>query len=202
MNVGDDMNTKQKILQILKENKGILLTSQVDEAGLGRWALKELVNENELISVQRGVYVSDEGYADDFFLLQKKYPKGIYSHETALYLHGFSERIPARIVMTFEHGVSTSRMKNDNIQAVVTTKEFVLGMVLLQRPGGTAIRIYDLERTIVDLLKPKYDTDYEQLIPAFKRYAIYSNKDINKLYRYARIFKVEERIRNYMGVLL
>jgi hypothetical protein len=51
-------------------------------------------------------------------------------------------------------------------------------------------------------LRPRYDADNEQLMPALKRYAKNENRDINKLYRYARLFGVDEKIRNFMGVLL
>ena len=39
-------------------------------------------------------------------------------------------------------------------------------------------------------------------MPTLKRYAIYEKIDINKLFRYAKLFGVEDQMRNYMGVLL
>jgi predicted transcriptional regulator of viral defense system len=196
------MNQKELILEIAKQNNGIVLTKQVNKAGIGRWALKAVVEDKKLISVQRGVYAIEGSYVDDFFLLQQKYAKGIYSHETALYLHGFSNRAPIQIVMTFKQGTSTARMKEDNVRPVVVSKEFDLGIIEIERSGGTAVRVYDVERTLIDLVKPKYDADLEQLMPAFRRYAVSSSKDVNQLYRYAMVFGVEDKIRNYMGVLL
>lgn len=196
------MNQKEKILEIANNNNGVLLTKQVTAAKIGRWALKELEEEGKLISVQRGVYVTEDGYVDDFFLLQQKYKKGVFSHETALYLHGLSDRAPIEIVMTFPFGTSTSRMKADNVRPVVTKIEFDLGKTVIEKAPSNEIVVYDVERTLVDLLKSKYDADMEQLIPAFKRYAASKTKDVNKLFRYAAIFGVEEKVRNYMGVLL
>ena len=160
-----------------------------------------MVDEGSLLPVQRGVYVTNSGYADDYFLLGTKFKKGIFSHETALYLLGFSDRAPLTITMTFSHGSSASRMKDEGIRPVMVSKEFLLGESYITR-NGTQIRVYDIERTLVDLLKPRYEADFEQLIPALKRYANYEKKDINKLFRYARAFGVEEKIRRYMEVLL
>ena len=38
---------------------------------------------------------------DDFYLLQRKYGRGIYSHDTALYLLGYSDRTPCEIYDDF-----------------------------------------------------------------------------------------------------
>lgn len=198
------MNQIETVMNFANQNNGIITTKQVTELGVGRWALQTLQKSEKLYLVQRGVYVTEHGYADDFFLLQDRYPKGIYSHETALYLLGFSDRVPVQMNMTFAQGTSTTRMKKDNILPVmISNKEWLsMGSISVQRPGGTRVDVYEIERTLVDLTRPKYDADLEQVIPAYKRYAHSKEKDINKLFRYARIFGVEERVRNYMGVLL
>lgn len=196
------MNQKEKILQIAKKHHGVIYTSQVNEAEIGRWALQALEEEGKLYSVQRGVYVTDEGYVDDFFLLQKKFPTGVFSHETALYLHGFSDRAPNNYTMTFPKGTSTTRMKNQRVKPVVTSIKIDLGIETLQRTSEESIKIYNIERTLVDLVRPRYHADLEQLLPAFKRYVASEKKDINKLFEYATVFGVEGKIRTYMGVLL
>ncbi|MCQ9210586.1 type IV toxin-antitoxin system AbiEi family antitoxin domain-containing protein [Granulicatella seriolae] len=196
------MNQKERVLEIAKQNDGIVLASQLKKANIGRWTLSELEKDGKLQLVQRGIYVTEDGYLDDFFLLQQKYKKGIFSHETALFLHGLSDRAPIQFVMTFLRGTSTSRMKEDNVRPVVSSIEFELGVMDLQRSPSNTIQVYDVERTLVDLLKSRYDADKEQLIPAFKKYALRNDKDINKLYRYATIFGVEDKVHNYMEVLL
>lgn len=198
------MKQTEKVMRFAQQNNGIITTSQLRELGVGRWVLKTLEKLDKIYFVQRGVYVTENGYADDFFLLQERYPKGIYSHETALYLLGFSDRSPIQINMTFKKGISTGRMKPDNIRPVTIgdNKLFEVGITSVERPGGTSVKVYEIERVLVDLMKPRYDADLEQVIPAYKRYAASHKKDINKLFRYARMFGVEEKVRNYMEVLL
>ena len=196
------MTEKDKVIKLAEEYNGILLTSQVSEAGISRYTLGELVSENRLSYVQRGVYVTEKGYADDYFLLQQRFPKGVYSHETALYLLGFSDRIPLQLVMTFKQGTSTSRMKKESIRPVMVSYHFEEGIIDVKRSGGTFVRTYCIERTLVDMLKKRYSADFEQLIPAIKQYAKYKDKNVNELFRYAKLFNVEAQVRNYMGVLL
>ncbi|MFK4964712.1 type IV toxin-antitoxin system AbiEi family antitoxin domain-containing protein [Lactococcus garvieae] len=80
------MTNKDKILEIAEKNNGIVLTKQVTAAKIARAVLINMVNEEILFPVQHGIYVTDEGYIDDFYLLQARFPKGIFSHEIVLYL--------------------------------------------------------------------------------------------------------------------
>ena len=103
--------------------------------------------------------------------------------------------------MTFKHGRSTTDIKAEGIRPIMVSKYFSVGENVITR-NGLEIKVYNIERTLVDLLRPRYDTDREQLIPALKRYAAYDKKDVNKLFRYSKQFGVEEQMRNYIGVLL
>jgi len=177
------------------------LSKYATALGFSRSSIKELSDSGDITQVQRGIYVTKKGYVDDFFLMGQKFKKGIFSHETALYLLGFSDRAPIEVTMTFKHGRSTTDIKAGGIRPVMVSKYFSVGENVITR-SGLEIKVYNIERTLVDLLRPRYDTDREQLIPALKRYADYGNKDVNQLFRYAKQFGVEGQMRNYMGVLL
>ena len=71
------------------------------EAGLHRSILQDLVEHGELYRFCRGLYVRSDAWEDDFYLLQRKYERGIYSHDTALYIFGYSDRTHAKYTMTF-----------------------------------------------------------------------------------------------------
>lgn len=195
------LNKKEELLKIAEKNQGVLLSKYATALGFSRSSIKELSDSGDITQVQRGIYVTKEGYVDDFFLMGQKFKKGIFSHETALYLLGFSDRAPIEIAMTFKHGRSTVDIKAEGIRPVMVSKYFSVGENVITR-NGLEIKVYNIERTLVDLLRPRYDTDLEQLIPALKRYATYDKKDVNQLFRYAKQFGVEEQMRNYMGVLL
>ena len=59
-----------------------------------------------------------------------------------------------------------------------------------------------MERTICDIIRNKEKIEYFQYIDALKRYARDENKNIYKLYEYAKIFKILEKVKNYMEVLV
>ena len=106
------MTTREKIEELLEASKdGTISTSQVTEAGLHRGILQEYVKSGEMYRFGRGLYVLSNVWEDDFYLLQRKYGRGIYSHDTALYLLGYSDRTPAKYTMTFPKGYISQRQR-------------------------------------------------------------------------------------------
>jgi len=110
------MTTREKIEELLEASKdGTISTSQVTEAGLHRGILQEYVKSGEMYRFGRGLYVLSNVWEDDFYLLQRKYGRGIYSHDTALYLLGYSDRTPAKYTMTFPKGYNAPSLKQENL---------------------------------------------------------------------------------------
>lgn len=52
------------------------------------------MREAKLEKAAKGLYVSPNAESDPLFELQYRYPKAIFSHETALFLLGEGERAP------------------------------------------------------------------------------------------------------------
>ena len=114
------MNAKEKIEELLEASEdGTISAAQVTEAGLHRSVLQEFVKSGEMYRFGRGLYVRSSAWEDDFYLLQRKYGRGIYSHNTALYLLGYSDRTPAKYTMTFPKGYNAPSLKQEkfNCQA-------------------------------------------------------------------------------------
>ena len=68
--------------------------------------------------------------------------------------------------------------------------------------GGNTVRAYSVERTLCDILRPHSRVDIQIVTEAFKRYTSRSDKNIPILSEYAKILKVETRLRSYLEVLL
>lgn len=197
------MNDRDKIEELLKASKsGTITAAQVTEAGLHRSVLQELVKSGEIYRFGRGLYVQKDAWEDDFFLLQHKYSRGIYSHDTALYLLGYSDRTPAKYTMTFPKGYNAHSLKQENlIVRRVIPENYALGIIEIKSPSGNPIRIYNLERTLCDILRGS-GSDIQIVGEAMKRYAASRNRNIHKLMQYADRLRVKSKVLHYMEVLL
>ena len=181
---------------------GVLLSSDVTMSGIRRGAISELVSDGVLIKSSRGVYMLADEFEDEYLLLQKRYGRGIYSHATALYLLGYSDRVPLRFHMTFPIGYNSSSIKSENVKVTRVSKpNYDLGITSVVSPYGNEIKVYDLERSLCDVLRGQGD-DIQIVQAAFKKYAVSKEKDINRLVKYSKQLLVESKVRKYMEILL
>lgn len=191
------------IQQILKINHGIVTATQVTEAGIPRRCLTAMSEAGVIYKVERGIYALPEAWEDEMFFLQYRYSKGIYSHETSLYLHGMTDRTPIRYTMTFPFGYNTGGVKRQGIIAKISTERtYELGIVEMASPAGNPMKVYNIERSLCDIVKARHDADIQVVNQAMKTYATSKEKDIAKLMRYADQLGVKSKVMQYMEVLL
>lgn len=67
---------------------------------------------------------------------------------------------------------------------------------------GYEVSVYDMERTICDLIRNRSSIEIQTFQDAFKQYVRRKDKNLNTLMQYAKIFHVEKILRHYLDVLL
>lgn len=197
------MDNQTQLGSLLSNAQGMITAQQVTQAGLHRSTLAKLVQEGQLYQVSRGVYLKPSAWEDEMFLLQHRYGKGIFSHETALFLHELTDRTPHVFTMTFPKGYNAPSLKDENVIIRRAVQDnYVLGLIEVSSPAGNPLRAYDIERTLCDIVRGNNTCDIQIVNQAMKRYAASRGKDINKLVAYAEQLRVKPKILNYMEVLL
>ena len=66
---------------------------------------------------------------------------------------------------------------------------------------GNDIPMYDLERTICDLVRSRNSIEIQEFSSVMKSYIARKDKNLNLLMEYARKFHIENVIHRYMEVL-
>ncbi len=191
------------ILNSTKENNGILTTAMVNTIGCSRGNISYLVKKGLLEKSSRGVYTLPEVWDDEMFNFQNRFKKGIFSLETALFLLDLTDKTPHNFTMTFPNTYNLTMVKKEGINSVQCKKEIHgIGIIKNFTPNGNPINIYNAERTICEILKPRNGVDIQIIKDSLKKYVAQKDRNIPLLSEYAKIFKVEKRLRNYLEVLL
>lgn len=194
------MKYENKILNLFKN--GYLTTKDVTDNNIPRTYLTKLIKENKIERVSRGVYIKKNVLVDEFVVLQSKSKYAIYSNTTALYLHGFSNRIPIRYDITIKSGYKGSLQKADNVNLFYTKNELLdLGVINYKLDSGNIIRVYDLDKTICDIIKNKKKIDAEIFNKAIREYFYSKKKNTLKLYEYAKKMNIYNKVRDTFEVL-
>ena len=197
------MSKEQELLDMARQNHGVLTSEQVTKAGIHRQYLKRLLDTEQLEQPERGIYILPATIEDELFNIQNRHKRGIYSHETALFLLGLTDRTPLKYAMTFPLNYNTSNLNNDRIQQYRVKDELYLqGLTMGKSPGGNFVRYYNAERTLCDILKGRSKTGIEIISEAFKNYTSSGKMNIPLLSEYAKIMRVEKKLRPYLEVLL
>ena len=197
------MTNVEQILKLAQDNNGVVTSAQVSKAGIQREYLRILVEKGLLERSARGVYYIPTIFDDEMFNLQVRFKRGIFSHETALFLLDLSDRTPSTYSMTFPLGYNTSALKSENVKFYrVKDDLYGLGVITAKSTGGNNVRLYNAERTLCDILKGRSRTDIQIVTDAFKRYARFDKKDIPLISEYAKRLRVEKKLRSYLEVLI
>ena len=195
---------RMDILQsLLAENNDVFLASKAIQAGLSRFDLSKFAERGLLERTGRGVYVVSGGIGDELFSLQERAKKIVYSHETALFLHGMTDRTPSRYSITVPSYYKASQTVKDKCK-IYYIKPDLLALGLTELPSGMGHQViaYDLERTICDVARSRNKIDGQIFIDALKNYASRRDANLNLLSDYARRLGVYRILRNYLEVLL
>ena len=193
------MKYENKILKLFKND--YLTTKDVTDNNIPRTYLTKLMKKNKIERVSRGVYIKKNELVDEFVILQSKSKNAIYSNTTALYLHGFSNRIPIKYDITINSGYNGSLQKEDNVNLFYTKKELLeLGVINYKLDSGNIIRVYDLDKTICDIIKNKKKIDAEIFNKAIREYFYSRKKNTLKLYEYAKKMNIYNKVRDTFEV--
>ena len=194
------MTYEKRILKLFKN--GYLTTKDVTNNNIPRLYLTRLIKDDKIERVSRGVYIKKNELFDEFVILQSKSKNAIYSNTTALYLHGFSNRIPIKYDITINSGYNGSLQKEDNVNLFYTKRELLeLGVIDYKLDSGNIIRVYDLDKTICDIIKNKKKIDAEIFNKAIREYFYSKKKNTLKLYEYAKKMNIYDKVRDTFEVL-
>ena len=188
-----------KIKELIEQNNGIITTKIIDENKIHRQYLKNLVDEGYLIKVSRGLYVRPDKDINEYYIMGEQYKTGIFSHNTALYFYDLTDRTPFELDMTFPSNV---RISNDMIKTHYISKDKLeLGLTTKELEDGTTIRIYNMERTICDIIRDRNKIDSQIFNTALNEYMKRNDKNLNLLYEYAKEFNILKILKVYLEVL-
>lgn len=188
---------------LFEQNHGIIKTAQVLEHGIAKHTLYAYAKKNGIEQAAHGIYITPEAWTDAMYILHLRCAQGIFSHESALFLHDLTDREPSEYSITVKTGYNPASLKADGIKVYTIKKELHgVGKIEMNTPFGHAVPVYDAERTICDIIRSRSGIEMQTFQDALKQYAAKKDKNLRKLMQYAQMFHVEKMLRQYMEVLL
>ena len=197
------MSQFEQLDHLLKTQDGMLRTEQAVSAGISQPVFYNYVRSRDLERVAHGMYLSKDTWVDAMYLLHLRFSQVVFSHDTALFFHDLTDREPLQYTVTVKTGYNPTKLKEEGVQVFTIKAELhEVGLITMQTPFGHEVPVYDMERTICDLLRSRNHIEMQTFQGALKAYARRKDKDLRTLMRYAKLFRVEKILRQYLEVLL
>ena len=192
-----------ELAAIASEHGGIIEAKIAAQHGISKAMLYKLCKEEKIHRIVKGQYILPDDMQDELLSISKRSDKIIFSHETALFLHGISDRTPFEHTVTAPSGcIPSAAIKTECKVYYIKPELFDLGRTTLKTPGRNEVQAYDLERTVCDVIRSRNKLGTETFLAALKMYAASPKKDLNKLNTYAKQLRVDKVLRQYLEVLL
>lgn len=197
------MTTLELLKEIANENNGLILTKTAADRGVSRASLSQLNKDGKISRIAIGQYVFSEDLNDEILSLGIRSNLIVFSHETALFLNGISDRTPFEHTVTIPSSKTLARSISRECKIYYIKDELHgLGKVQLATPMGNKVWAYDMDRTICDIVRSRSRMADETFIASIKNYAASPDKNLSNLSIYATKMGILSQVRQYLEVLL
>lgn len=200
---GDEMKKYEILDRLVEEGNGYLQTSSALANGVSKQTLGKYVKTRNMERVAHGVYLSEDAWPDDYYLLCIRNSKAVFSYESSLYLHGLMDREPSATTVTVPKDYNATHIKKQGVRVIHAVPDlYAIGITVKETAFGNNVAVYDRERTICDIIRSKKEIEVQTFQTAMKEYMGSKGKNLSNLIRYARNLGIEEEVRTYTEVML
>ncbi len=195
----------EKIKNIFAKYNFVMTTAQLKDEGVYHSNIVRLIDNDVIEKVKRGYYhyiQNDSG--SEILIINKLFPDAVLCMETALFCYGYTDRNPAQWNFAIDKMVSKRRTEIE--YPFINAYRVESSLLRLGETQGVidneVVRIYDIDRTICDVLRNMNKMDKEIFNKAVQRYVNDERKNIPKLLEYAKKLRVYKKVKDLIGVWL
>lgn len=194
---------EQVLEKLIETNNGILQVCEASKLGISAPTVYKFAKTHGLKRLSKGVYGDPNGWNDEMWLASIRWPRAVFSHHSALYIHALTDREPAALTVTVPSGYNASTLRASGARAFYIKPELLeMGKTVVTTPDGHNAPCYDLERTMCDIIRSRAAFDPQCFHSALQSYARRGDKQLGLLSSYADRLGVQGTVTHYLEVLL
>lgn len=202
------MKKKSKLelaVTAFKEAGGILTMSEAIKIGIHRRELYALRDRGDLEVVSRGLYRlidMPDPSLPDFIPVAKKIPHGVICLISALAFHEITTQIPHFVYVALPSQAHKPAIAYPPMRYFWYSQKLLGTGVQEHSIDGCTIMIFDVEKTLVDCVKFRNKIGMDVVLEALKMYWQSRKTNLEKLFEYAKLFRVEKILKPIMETIV
>ena len=145
------------------------------------YQVNKALNEGRLYRIEKGVY-SERKFEWEEAVIRFKYPKAVYTLNSAFYYHNLTDVIPEKHYLATARG--TRAISDNRVKQIFENANVELGVTEMLR-NNVSIRVYNRERMLIELFRNKNKLSfdyYKEIIENYRR--IIDELDMQKIQDY------------------
>ncbi len=189
----------------LAQTKQIFSTEELKALGFSYYQINKMVESKGLSRLNKSFYenLTFTGDSNDFYFIPAFVPDGIICLMSAAVYYNLSTFRPGAIdvAVPVKKKITTQPDFFDLRLHYFSEEKLDLGVKLITE-GENSFRIFDIEKTVADIICARNKIGIEETKEVLVNYLSRSTKNINALYRYAEKLKCIKTLKSYLEVLL
>lgn len=189
----------------ISDKKRLYTTTELKELGLSYYEIDKLVTGGVLIKLNQSIYetVNYSGEESDFYYAKAYAPEGIVCLMSAAVYYDLSNYRPSEVDIAIPRNHKVSSLPDWPTLHVVSFSgdRYSLGVNQVIE-GDNRFEIYDVEKTVIDILFYRNKVGIEETKEILVNYLNRRDRNLNKLHEYAKKLRCEKVLRTYLEVLI
>lgn len=193
---------EERLLEFMR-HKTYLRPRDLERLRIPRIVLSRLLEKKKIEKVAPGLYrslLSPEPQNENLALISRKVPRAVFCLLTALEYHGLGTQAPKKIWFAMPTGSHTPRIPYPPIRMAQFSGVAYSEGIEIHREGEIEIRVYSPEKTIADCFRYRNVIGIDVAVEALKDANI-KNMKMNEIWKFAKLWKVQNAMRPYLEML-
>jgi predicted transcriptional regulator of viral defense system len=192
-------------VNIFAENKKFITTSELKDLGYSYYKIGKLEEQGILSRVNRSTYenLTYTGDEKDFFSAEAFVPNGVICLMSAARYYELTNFLPDAVDVAIERKKKVNTLPEWPVIRLFyfDPSRMDLGVTEV-RDGDNCFHIFDIEKTVVDIIYYRNKIGIEETSEVLRNYLKRRDRQIDRLYAYAKRLRCEKIVRTYLEVLV
>ncbi len=196
------MSKKSSIEPLLEQRNSIITVQMLLTHGLSYYDINKWLATEKLIKLKRGVYKWAESEINQLVEVAFIVPNGVFCLQTACFQYELTTTIPSEFHLALFDDTRVALPDYPPIHLYYwKDTAFHLGVTTILIEDEW-IHLYDLEKTICDVIRHRHKLGFELLKEVLKNYVKRPDRNLNRLSHYAKQLKIQNKVDHFIKILL
>lgn len=190
---------------IIPNDQMFFSVHELKEKGFSHYKINQLIDQGILIKLNKKYYENTgfQGEESDFYYVRAFVPCGVICLLSAAVYYNLSTYRSDVIDVAIPRKSKVSTLPDwpELNVCYFTEDRFNIGIETV-KVGNEQFRIYDIEKTVVDIVFYRERLGIEETKEVLTTYLHQNDRNLNRLIRYAEMLRCGDVMKNYLEVLI